>query len=60
VFYVRLTGRNDDLVLLEEVAVREAEARVGVADPVHLENLFCCGGGGALEREKGCRGYRVW
>ena len=49
-FCVRLTGRNDDLVLLEEVTVREAEARVG--DTVHLVNLFCRGGGGALEREK--------
>jgi len=49
-FCVRLTGGNGNLVLLEEVAVREAEARV--ANTVHLEYLFHRGGGGALEREK--------
>lgn len=38
-------GRNDDLVLLEEAAVREAEARIVI-------HLFCRGGGGALDRDR--------
>jgi hypothetical protein len=38
---------GDDPVLPEEVADREAEARV-------VDTPFCRGGGGALDTEKGC------